>query len=113
MPGCAEPQWVCRAYPGRVSTPHPGRPPGDTLLRVGAALIGVGLVASVVTVVPFLVGGEPLPLVAYLLALLAPLGLGVVLVALWRRARSRRSRLAALAAESGAGESGATDVRPR
>jgi membrane protein implicated in regulation of membrane protease activity len=92
---CAEPQWVCRAYPGCVSAPRPSRPQGDALLRVGAVL-------------PFLVGQEPLPLLAYLLALLAPLGLGVVLVALWRRARSRRVRLAAASDAEGA-----SDVQPR
>jgi hypothetical protein len=105
---CAEPQWVCRAYPGCVSAPRPSRPQGDALLRVGAVLIGLGVVASLVTVVPFLVGQEPLPLLAYLLALLAPLGLGVVLVALWRRARSRRVRLAAASDAEGA-----SDVQPR
>jgi hypothetical protein len=78
-------------------------------------LVGVGFVASLVTVVPFLVGGDPLPLVAYLLALLAPLGLGVVLVALWLRARGRRSRLAAAASEieDSTGGTRATDVQPR
>jgi hypothetical protein len=82
---------------------------------VGAVLIGVGFVASLVTVVPFLVGDEPLPLVAYLLALLAPLGLGVVLVALWLRAHSRRTRLAAAAsdAEGASGETRANHIQPR
>lgn len=47
------------------------------------------------TLVPLFSGAEPLPLVAYLLALLAPLGLAIVLVAAWRRARGRRARLAA------------------
>jgi membrane protein implicated in regulation of membrane protease activity len=98
-----------------VSPSPAGRAPDDTLFRVGAVLIGVGVVASLVTVAPFLVGGEPLPLGAYLLALLAPLGLGVVLIALWLRARSRRSRLEAAAsdAEGGDGESRATDTEPR
>lgn len=57
--------------------------------------MGVGTVAAVVTLVPLLTGGEPFPLAAYLLALLAPVGLAVVLVALLQRARSRRRRLAA------------------
>lgn len=98
-----------------MSTPRATRPAGDTLLRAGAVLVGLGFVASLVTVVPFLVGGEPLPLVAYLLALLAPLGLGVVLVALWLKARGRRSRLAAAASDTqdATGETRATDVQPR
>lgn len=62
-------------------------------MRVGVGLLGAGVVASVVTLVPFLTGGDPLPVTAYLLSLLAPVGLAVVLVALWRRARGRRSRL--------------------
>lgn len=92
-----------------MSAPHPGRPPADTLLRVGAGLIGVGFVASLATVVPLLVDSEPLPLAAYLLALLAPLGLGVVLVALWLRARGRRTRLAAAASDAAVAYRGSDD----
>lgn len=71
----------------------------DTTMRVGTGLLLIGVVASVVTLVPFLTGAEPLPLIAYLLALLAPVGLGVVLLAFWRRARGRRSRLSTTTGE--------------
>lgn len=64
-------------------------------MRVGVALVAVGVLGSVVTLVPFLTGSDPLPLPAYLMALLAPVGLAVILVSLWRRARGRRSRLEA------------------
>ncbi len=70
----------------------------DRALRIGTALLLIGVIGSVVTLVPFLIGADPLPLVAYLVALLAPVGLAVVLIALARRARGRRARLAAASA---------------
>ena len=68
-------------------------PHSDTVVRVGAALVAIGTVASIATLLPLVVGLEPLPVPVYLLCFLAPVGLGVILVALWRRARTRSSRL--------------------
>lgn len=65
----------------------------DATARLGVALLLVGTVASVVTLLPLALGTDAFPVAVYLLCLLAPLGLGVVLIALWRRARSRSERI--------------------
>jgi hypothetical protein len=65
----------------------------DATVRLGAVLVLVGTVASAVTLLPLALGVDAFPVAIYLLCFLAPLGLGVVLVALWRRARSRSARI--------------------
>ena len=94
------------AYAGRVpdipaSQPHPtthataaSRLSGlDWAVRIGTAMIAVGALATVVTLLPLFTGLDPMPLGVYLLCFLAPLGFGVILMALWQRARTRRHRL--------------------
>ena len=71
--------------------------PADRLARIGAVLVGIGVIATVITVLPLLLDAEPLPVGFYLLCFLAPIGLGVILVALWRRARNRGAALRAAA----------------
>lgn len=68
----------------------------DSAVRLGVLLILVGAAASVVTLLPLALGVDPFPVAVYLLCFLAPLGLGVVLVALWRRATSRSARIRSL-----------------
>lgn len=65
------------------------------VLRIGVVMVGVGVLATVITLLPLALDADPLPVVAYLLCFLAPLGLGLVLVGLWLRACSRRAHLAA------------------
>lgn len=72
---------------------HGNRSRTDAAVRIGAALVAVGTVATIATLVPLLFDVSPLPVWAYLLCFLAPLGLGVILVALWQRARTRSARL--------------------
>jgi hypothetical protein len=72
--------------------PFEERRPGDRLVIGGAAIFGVGLLATLVTLVPFFIGGDPLPLPVYLAAGLAPLGVGVALTGLVRAGRARRRR---------------------
>lgn len=67
----------------------------DSAVRVGAVLIAVGTLATIATLVPLFSSLEALPVGVYLLCFLAPLGLAVILMALWRRARSRSARLRA------------------
>ncbi|NHC15895.1 hypothetical protein G9H71_19105 [Motilibacter sp. E257] len=55
-------------------------------------LFAVGAVACLVTVAPLLLGADRLPLAAYLLALLAPLGFGLALAGVLVSARARRVR---------------------
>ena len=75
---------------GRHASPAT-RLPGEGVVRVGAALFGLGLVALVVTVVPGVLADtdSPVWLVATAAALL-PLGLAVALVGLLRSARTAR-----------------------
>jgi divalent metal cation (Fe/Co/Zn/Cd) transporter len=67
----------------------------DTAVRVGVVLLAVGTVATIATLMPLFSGADPLPVGVYLLSFLAPLGLAVLLVALWQRARTRSTRLRA------------------
>lgn len=76
--------------PGTARPPYDVTRPGDRLVTVGAILFGIGLVAVLITVVPFFLGTDRMPLAVYLTAALAPLGFGVALVGLVRGARSRR-----------------------
>ena len=68
-----------------------GRRPGDLLVRVGALLFVLGVVAVVAAVVPAVLGDRParLPLVVAAGSLL-PLGFGVALLGLLRAARTNR-----------------------
>lgn len=66
-----------------------------TILHLGIVLTLVGAVATLMTLLPLATGGEPFPVVFYLLAMLAPLGLGLILVGFWQRARARRHDVAA------------------
>ena len=68
-----------------------GRGPGDGLVRVGAALFVLGLIAVVVAVGPFLLGSSNDPgVAASAAAALLPSGLGLALLGLVRGARTRR-----------------------
>jgi divalent metal cation (Fe/Co/Zn/Cd) transporter len=69
----------------------------DSAVRVGVVLLAVGTLATIATLVPLFSGVDPLPVGVYLLCFLAPLGLGVIMVALWQRARTRSARLRAAA----------------
>ncbi|NHC46890.1 hypothetical protein [Motilibacter aurantiacus] len=66
--------------------------PGDRLVLVGGVLFVVGAVSCVATVAPLLLGADRLPLVAYLVTLLAPLGFGLALAGVLVSARARRRR---------------------
>ena len=64
---------------------------GDVLVRIGAAVFAVGLVAALVVLVPYVAGnGDEPPLVLDLLMLLLPAGFGVALLGLLLSARSHR-----------------------
>jgi hypothetical protein len=82
-------------YPGDVTDTRPGRSASETWLRIGVVMVALGTLASIATLLPLALGEDALPVAVYLLCFLAPLGLGVVLVALWRRASTRSRRLTA------------------
>ncbi|WP_228081202.1 hypothetical protein [Streptomyces profundus] len=48
--------------------------PGDGLVRVGGVVFAVGAVATLITVIPLLVGADPLPTAAYLVSMLMGAG---------------------------------------
>ena len=66
------------------------RAPGDRLVVVGGVVFVAGALACCAAVLPLLLGSDPLPLVVYLLALLAPAGFGIALAGLLVSARARR-----------------------
>ena len=74
----------------RHASPRDSRP-GDGLVRVGAVVFVLGVVAGVVSVVPSVVTGDPAnaPLVIAAGSLM-PVGLGLALLGLLRAARTRR-----------------------
>lgn len=67
------------------------RRPGELLVRLGAVVFAVGLVAAVVAVVPSVLSGDSAPLGPVVAAgSLLPLGLAIALVGLLRSARTAR-----------------------
>ncbi len=69
----------------------PNRRPGDLLVRLGAAVFVVGVVMTLVSVVPAILGETDAPDVPVVLAgVLLPLGFALALVGLLRGARTRR-----------------------
>jgi peptidoglycan/LPS O-acetylase OafA/YrhL len=76
-------------HPSGPSTgPDAGPRPGDGLIRAGAVVFGIGLVAILVVVLPFFFGKENWPLPFNLAAgVLPPLGLALALAGLVRAGR--------------------------
>lgn len=68
--------------------------PGDRLVRLGAVVFGLGVLAVLAVVVPFFAGRHNAPLPLALATLLLPLGLALALLGVLRAARSRRRRRA-------------------
>lgn len=64
--------------------------PGEGLVRLGAAVFGIGVIGVLVVLVSFLLGNQDASLWSTLLASLLPVGLGLSLVGLLRGARARR-----------------------
>jgi hypothetical protein len=65
--------------------------PGDGLVRIGAAVFAVGLIAVGVAVLPFFFGASNWPLPLNVAAgVLPPLGLGLALAGLVRAGRAAR-----------------------
>ena len=73
---------------GRHAAPDDPRR-GEGLVRVGAAVFGLGVVGVLLAVVPFFLGRDDAPTWTALMASLLPIGLGLALVGLLRGARSR------------------------
>ncbi|MDT0305421.1 hypothetical protein RM780_00370 [Streptomyces sp. DSM 44917] len=65
--------------------------PGDRLVRAGGVIFAVGAVATVITVVPLLIGADPLPTAAYLVSMLMGLGFAVAAAGLLRSMAHQRA----------------------
>ena len=75
---------------GRHASSDAARP-GDGLVRVGAVLFAVGVLALVASVVPAVISGAPAQSTLVVVAgVLLPLGFAVALVGLLRGARTAR-----------------------
>jgi hypothetical protein len=68
----------------------PSEERGDVLVRVGAVVFGVGAVATLVTVVPLLIGTEPLPTPAYAVSMLMGVGFAIAAAGLLRTVAHER-----------------------
>ena len=80
-----------------MTSPADTRPPrprrgSSPLARIGIGLFAAGLAAVVVIMVPFATGARDLPLWLNLLAMLAPVGFVVGLLAVYVEARTPPSR---------------------
>ncbi|MCU0283323.1 MAG: hypothetical protein MUD13_05395 [Candidatus Nanopelagicales bacterium] len=75
-----------QAGPGAASAPRPG----DGLVRWGTVVTVLGLALAAVAMLPLVTDLE-LPSAFWGLAMLAGIGMGMILVGLWRNGR-RRSR---------------------
>ncbi|GGO86974.1 hypothetical protein [Wenjunlia tyrosinilytica] len=64
--------------------------PGDLLVRIGVIVFIVGAVATVVTVIPLLLGLDPLPTAAYLVSMLMPTGFALAIAGTVRSVLSQR-----------------------
>lgn len=68
----------------------PPRSTGDRLLRVGAAVTVVGLVCTVIAMLPLVVPSVELPSAWWFLSMITGVGLALVILGLAVSARSRR-----------------------
>jgi len=63
---------------------------GDRLLRIGAVVTVIGLVCTVIAMLPLVVPGLDLPSVWWFLSMITGVGLALVIAGLAVSARSRR-----------------------
>ena len=63
---------------------------GDRLLRIGAVVTVIGLVCTVIAMLPLVVPGLNLPSVWWFLSMITGVGLALVIAGLAVSARSRR-----------------------
>jgi hypothetical protein len=71
---------------GRAS----GSVPGDRLLRAGAVVTVIGLVCTLIAMLPLVVPGMTLPSAWWFLSMITGVGLAMVIVGLAVAARARR-----------------------
>ncbi|MFI6156145.1 hypothetical protein ACIBCA_26060 [Kitasatospora sp. NPDC051170] len=67
--------------------------PGDVYVKAGTVVFGLGMLATLATLVPLFLHLTPLPSVAWWLSMLMPAGFLAALVGLLRNARAQRRRM--------------------
>ncbi|MFZ9986532.1 MAG: hypothetical protein ACO3ID_04215 [Candidatus Nanopelagicales bacterium] len=68
----------------------PTRAPGDRLLRIGGVVTVVGLICTVIAMLPLVFPGLALPSAWWFLSMITGVGLALVIAGLAVSARSRR-----------------------
>lgn len=66
------------------------RSPGDRLLRIGGVVTVVGLVCTIIAMLPLIIPGLELPSAWWFLSMITGVGLALVIAGLAVSARSRR-----------------------
>ena len=66
--------------------------PGDRLMRVGAVITAVGIVCTVIAIIPLVIPSLALPSAWWFLSMLIGVGLVLVIAGLLRSSRARRTR---------------------
>ena len=78
--------------------PAAGRPPrlpGDRMMRIGAWTTAVGMVLTLVALLPLVLPSLQLPPLFWWLAMVTGVGLTLLIAGLWRAARARGRRITA------------------
>jgi hypothetical protein len=68
----------------------PARAPGDRILRVGAVVTVIGLLCTLIAMIPLVAPSVDLPSAWWFLSMITGVGLALVIVGLAVSARSRR-----------------------
>ena len=68
----------------------PQRKPGDRIMRVGAIVTVVGLICTLIAILPLVIPSLSLPSAWWFLSMLTGVGLAIVLIGLLVSALSRR-----------------------
>jgi hypothetical protein len=71
---------------------NPDTSPADRVLRIGGAITAIGIVCTLVAMLPLVIPSLELPGAMWFLAMLTGVGLVVVFVGLVMGARGRRAR---------------------
>lgn len=66
------------------------QPKGDLLMRIGASVLTLGMLLTIIAISPLVTGFE-LDSIWWLLSMLAGLGLGLILLGLRRSSKTRSS----------------------
>jgi hypothetical protein len=68
----------------------PTRAPGDRILRVGAVVTVIGLICTLIAMIPLVAPSVELPSAWWFLSMITGVGLALVIIGLAVSARSRR-----------------------